>query len=82
MHIVNRQGRPVGGHTEHESIQFPLSIEDTAVELIGFWPDRHQRILTHMGSNIHVHGRTADARLSGHVDEVRFISGELWLPGR
>ena len=49
------------------------------MELIGFWSDRHQGIFTHKGTHVHVHGRTGDGKLSGHVDGVTFVSGHLWL---
>jgi len=53
--------------------------QDADVELIGFWSDRHQGIFTHKGTHVHVHGRTGDGKLSGHVDGVTFVSGHLWL---
>jgi len=81
MHIVNRQGRDAKGHEGHEAIQVKVPVADADFEFIGFWSDRHQGILTHMGSNSHVHGRTADGKLSGHVDDLRLRSGTLLLPG-
>jgi alpha-acetolactate decarboxylase len=80
MHIVNRQGREVKGHEDHAKIQVPIPLTDADVELIGFWSDRQQMVLTHMGSNTHIHGRTADGKISGHVDDLRIRSGKLFLP--
>jgi acetolactate decarboxylase len=80
MHIVNRQGREVKGHEDHSKIQVKIPLTDADVELIGFWSDRQQMVLTHMGSNTHIHGRTVDGKVSGHVDDLRIHSGKLFLP--
>ena len=80
MHIVNRQGREIKGHEDHAKIQVKIPIAGADMEFLGFWSDRQQIVLTHMGSNAHVHGRTADGKLSGHVDEVHLRPGKLFLP--
>jgi hypothetical protein len=80
MHIVNRQGREMKGHDDHAKIQVKIPLADSDVELIGFWSDRQQMVLTHMGSNTHIHGRTVDGKISGHVDVLRIRSGKLFLP--
>ena len=80
LHIVNRQGREAKGHEAHDKIKVVLPVEDADVELLGFWSDQHEGIFTHRGSHVHVHGRTVDDKLSGHVDEVVFATGQLWLP--
>ena len=80
MHIVNRQGREAKGHEAHDKIKVMLPVESAEVELLGFWSDRHEGVFTHRGSHVHVHGRTTDDKLSGHVDEVVLAAGQLWLP--
>ena len=80
LHIVNRQGQEAKGHEAHEKIKVVLPVEDADVELLGFWSDQHEGVFTHRGSHVHAHGRTADDKLSGHVDEVVFAAGQLWLP--
>src|SRR5262249_39598386 len=80
MHIVNRQGREMRGMEDHEKIQVRVPVADADVELIGFWSDHHQGVFTHMGSNVHVHGRTTDGGHLGHVDDIEIRSGRLWLP--
>jgi len=80
MHIVNRQGREAKGREAHEAIEVKFPLRDAEVELLGFWSNRHAGVFTHMGSNVHVHGRTRDNQFSGHVDSLRIDSGEIWLP--
>jgi acetolactate decarboxylase len=64
----------------HEAIEVKIPLKNAMVELIGFWSGRRAGVFTHMGSNVHVHGRTTDNEVSGHVDSLRIESGELWLP--
>ncbi len=80
MHIVNRQGREAKGHEGHEKIEVKIPLTHADVELLGFWSDKHAGVFTHQGANVHIHGRTADNKLSGHLDEVKIGSGKLWLP--
>jgi acetolactate decarboxylase len=82
MHIENRQGREAKGHEGHEAIKVSMPLTHAQVELIGFWSDKHTGVFTHMGSNVHVHGRTTDNKLSGHVDSVKIGTGKLWLPAQ
>jgi acetolactate decarboxylase len=81
MHVLDRRGRPALGHHQHDVIKATFNYQDTEVELLGFWSDQHHGVFTHMDSNLHLHGRTADGSMAGHVDEVEFESAKLWLPG-
>jgi acetolactate decarboxylase len=81
MHVLDRRGRTAAGHQDHNSIKAKFNYQDTEVELLGFWSDQHHGVFTHMDSNVHLHGRTLDGTMAGHVDEVEFESAELWLPG-
>jgi acetolactate decarboxylase len=80
MHVVNRQGRDARGHDAHAKIEVQIPLTHATVELLGFWSDRHAGVFTHQGAHMHIHGRTSDNKLSGHVDEVKLGSGDLWLP--
>jgi acetolactate decarboxylase len=80
MHIVNRQGREAKGHEGHEKIEVKIPLTHATVEMLGFWSDRHAGVFTHQGANVHIHARTSDNKLSGHVDEVKIGAGELLLP--
>jgi len=80
LHIVNRQGRDAKGHAAHDAIEVKIPLEHLDAELIGFWSRYHGGIFTHTGSNLHVHGRTLDNQVSGHVDNLKMENGKLWLP--
>jgi acetolactate decarboxylase len=82
MHIVNRQGRDAAGQAAHEAIEVKFPMTHANVELIGFWSDKHGGVFTHMGATTHIHGRTTDDKMSGHVDSFKIGSGQLWLPAK
>jgi acetolactate decarboxylase len=55
-------------------------IENTQVEIIGFFSKNHQGIYTHHDSFIHMHLITTDRNLMGHLDEAVFLDMTLYLP--
>ncbi|MBS2036831.1 acetolactate decarboxylase [bacterium] len=81
FHILDRQGRPALGHEANRKIQVPFQLTDEPVECFGIYSQHHQGILTHRGSNLHIHMRTRDGRLSGHLDQLQMTEGSLWLAG-
>lgn len=40
------------------------------VEILGFYSTHHEGVFTHKGSKTHMHFRTNDTRLAGHVDRI------------
>ena len=57
---------------DHKSLAKSGIIEDQVVEIIGVYSRDHQGIFTHHGIPVHMHFRTADGMLAGHVDDVEF----------
>jgi acetolactate decarboxylase len=51
------------------------TIEHTPVELVGFHSLDHRGIFTPKESNVHVHLRTEDGRISGHLEAIRLAPG-------
>ena len=81
LHVLDkRDGLP---HTperhEHAKVRFAVSGE--TVEAIGFFSTAHRGIFTPKDDNVHMHVRTTDGRLSGHLDELALSADALlWLP--
>ena len=50
-------------------------LEHTPVELIGFYSREHRGIFTPKESNVHVHLRTEDGQISGHLETVQLAPG-------
>ena len=52
-----------------------FSIEDESIEIIGFYSIRHPSVLTPHNSHFHMHLRTLDNRISGHLESIRWDRG-------
>ena len=48
------------------------------VEILGFFSKQHEGVFTHNGSNTHMHFRTDDVSLAGHVDGI-FLGENMTL---
>ncbi len=80
IHIVNLpQGAVVRSPEEaHQGLQhYPLT--DVSVEILGFFSTGHKAVFTHHDTFMHLHLITADRQMMGHLDELAFGQGEVWL---
>ena len=59
-------------HTHEKHIQSGLHgrISNQAVEILGFYSRHHHAIFTHHSTNMHMHFKTSDNTLAGHVDDL------------
>ena len=57
-------------------------LENSEVEIVGFFSTEHKGIFTHHDSNVHMHLITTDRKKMGHLDKVFFGNGsmKLYLP--
>ena len=58
-----------------EKVQSRFSIEKESIEIIGFYSMNHRGILTPSDSSLHMHLRTMDNRISGHLESVQWDQG-------
>ena len=81
---VTLLGRPVAfavtriiqhGRDLSEKAKSRFSIEKEAIEIIGFYSVNHRSILTPWDSSFHMHLRTIDNRISGHLESVQWDQG-------
>ena len=56
------------------------TLEHAVVELVGFYSRQHRGIFTPRESNVHVHLRTEDGRISGHLETIRLAPGAGRVP--
>src|SRR5262245_18985745 len=62
-----------GEPSEKANSQF--SIENESIEIIGFYSMNHRGIVTPQDSSFHMHLRTMDNRISGHLESVQLDQG-------
>jgi len=63
------------GDTEHSHQKHIISgphgtVENTQVEMLGFYSNSHHAIFTHHSTNMHIHAKTTDNKVAGHVDNL------------
>ncbi len=83
LHVVNKTDDSPHTKESHEKIKLRFSVENEAVQIVGFYSDSHHGVFTHHTTNIHMHAITDDGKQSGHVETIQFgKGGKLLLPKR
>lgn len=81
-HVINwKDGDTEHSHEKHVNSGLHGNIENSEVDLLGFYSDSHHTIFTHHSTNMHIHFKTADESLAGHIDGIILGQGmKLYLP--
>jgi len=75
-HVINwKDGDMVHSHEKHVNSGLNGTIENKKVELLGFYSDAHHAIFTHHTTNMHIHVKTVDNKIAGHVDGLTLGKG-------
>lgn len=67
-------------HERHRTSGPHGTLTDTPVDVLGFFSTAHTGIFTHHDTDVHMHMKTADGRLMGHVDDLQPGQMTLSLP--
>ena len=68
-HVINwKDGDTEHSHEKHVNSGLHGTIENREVELLGFYSDSHHAIFTHHTTNMHIHVKTSNNEIAGHVD--------------
>ncbi len=81
-HVVNwKDGDIEHSHEKHISSGLHGTINNRQVEMLGFYSNSHHAIFTHHTTNMHIHVKTVDNKIAGHVDGLTLEKGmTLKLP--
>ena len=81
-HVINwKEGDMEHTHEKHKTSGLHGTINDRQVEMLGFFSNAHHAIFTHHTTNMHIHVKTADSKVAGHVDGLTLGKGmTLKLP--
>jgi len=83
LHVLDKRDGLPHDAERHEQAKVRRTLRGEAVELIGFHSRQHRGIFTPRDSNLHVHLRTTDGRISGHLEEIQLAAGaRLAVPAR
>jgi acetolactate decarboxylase len=71
-HVINwKDGDMEHTHEKHINAGLKGKIMNENIEIIGFYSDSHHRIFTHHTTNVHMHFKSQNDKLAGHVDTIK-----------
>ncbi len=75
-HVINWKDGDTGhSHEKHINSGLNGTATEQEVEILGFYSNKHHAIFTHHSTNMHLHVKTTDNRISGHVDGLTLGKG-------
>ena len=75
-HVINwKDGDTEHSHEKHIRSGLFGKIENEAMEVLGFYSNSHHAIFTHHTTNMHMHIKTSDGELAGHIDDLTLGAG-------
>ena len=75
-HVINwKDGDTDHSHEKHVQSGLNGTINNRQVKMLGFYSDSHHAIFTHHTTNMHIHVKTKEGNVSGHVDGLLLIPG-------
>lgn len=78
-HVIDWDGSDkVHTHQKHQESGLKGTLENDQVEIIGFYSENHQGVFTHHSTFIHMHFKTENATIAGHVDDLK-LNGKAIL---
>lgn len=77
-HVINwKDGDTDHSHEKHIHSGLHGTINNREVAMLGFYSDSHHAIFTHHTTNMHIHVKTVDNKLAGHVDGLTLGKGMI-----
>lgn len=67
-------------HEKHVESWYQWSFSNQEVEILWFYSETHQWVFTHHSSFVHMHIRSEENQLGGHVDKLTIGEMKLLLP--
>jgi acetolactate decarboxylase len=77
FHVLRNQSEGPYNPELHEKAKVRFSIADEPAEIVGFHSRDHRGIFTPGNSDFHLHIRTLDNRLSGHLETFKLPEGAM-----
>lgn len=75
FHVLDKRDRLPHTPALHERAKARFELERRVVDVLGFYSSRHRGIFTPGDSDLHMHFRTVDGRVSGHVERIALGPG-------
>lgn len=70
-HVIQwKEGDTIHNHNKHKEAGLNGVLKNRDVEIIGFYSTKHKAVFTHHSTNMHMHFKTDDDTMAGHVDDL------------
>ncbi len=77
-HVINwKDGDTEHSHEKHINSGLHGTLKNKQAEMLGFYSDSHHAIFTHHTTNMHIHVRSLDGSMAGHVDDLTLAKGMI-----
>jgi acetolactate decarboxylase len=77
-HVINWKDRDsVHTHEKHVNSGLHGTATKRQAEMLGFYSDSHHAIFTHHTTNMHIHIKTVDNKIAGHLDGLTLGKGMI-----
>ena len=71
-HVINwPEGDMEHTHQKHKNSGLNGTVKDRKVTILGFFSLYHKAVFTHHSTNVHMHFKTEDGLLAGHLDDLQ-----------
>jgi len=75
-HVINwKTGDTEHSHEKHVNSGLHGTINNQLVTMLGFYSNSHHTIFTHHTTNMHIHVKTTDNKIAGHIDGLTLGKG-------
>lgn len=75
FHVLDKRDRLTHTSALHEKAKVRFVLQRKPVEVVGFYSNRHRGIFTPGDANVHMHIKSADGRMSGHLEKIQLERG-------
>jgi acetolactate decarboxylase len=75
FHVLDKRDGFTHTPELHEKAKVRFVLQREPVEVIGFYSNRHRGIFTPGDANVHMHIKSADGRMSGHLEKIQLERG-------
>jgi hypothetical protein len=75
FHVLDKRDGLPHNPELHEKAKVRFLLQNEPVEVIGFYSSRHRGIFTPGDANVHMHIKSADGRMSGHLEKIQLERG-------
>lgn len=70
-HVINwKDNDTIHTHAKHKASGLNGTLKNREVQIIGFYSTKHKAVFTHNTTNMHMHFKTDDIAIAGHIDDL------------